>query len=98
MEPGACQGLSVHSDPHDHSVLCNFLHRCGGQRGDLHSDLQEQAHAHGHQLLSVQPRRVGPSTTCVWPSSGDVLHLVQIPLRVRGGVLRAAGPSCRNLG
>lgn len=60
---------------HLHADIC---HRNRGQCEHVHSDRPKQVHAHGHQLLSVQPRRVRPATTVVRIATGNLPNMVQV--------------------
>lgn len=54
-----------------------------GKREHVHSDRPEQVHAHGHQLLSFQSRRVRPVATVVRAAAGNLPNMVQVTILVR---------------
>lgn len=52
------------------------------KREHVHSDRQEQAYAHGHQLLSVQSSRVGFATAGVRIAARNLPDMVQVGKRM----------------
>lgn len=74
---------AVHRRADDHHVLGDFRHRRHRQLDHVHGDRQAQVHAHGHQLLPVQPGRVRSHTSGVRVAAGDVVHMVQVSRRER---------------
>jgi len=49
-----------------------------GKREHVHSDRQEQIYAHGHQLLSIQPRHLRPAVAVVRVAAGNLPNMVQV--------------------
>lgn len=56
----------------------------------MHRDRAQQVYAHRNELLSLQSGHIRPVATRVGLTGGDVHGLVQIPVHLRRGLLRAA--------
>lgn len=77
---GAEEGSAAGGRARDTDIHVDFRLGHRRQREHVHSDRAEQAHAHGHQLLSVQPRRVRPPVAVVRVTAGDLPDMVQVTL------------------
>lgn len=64
----------------------------------MHRNCAQQVHAHRNELLSLQSGHVRPVATRIGSAGGDVSGLVQIPVYLWRGFLRATRPRLGDIG